>query len=98
MKVIQFKNVEKFVAIIYCASIGIRIVSGIPEKYTASDGREYLIENDHKVNYSLKDYRMNIFMKNFQQHSSTTGLKPFKNVNDAKEVNLSLSIRRKRTS
>lgn len=51
MKTIQF-YVAGIVAIISYATIGIPIVSGIPQKFRGSDGRDYLIEKAFGVTNS----------------------------------------------
>ena len=66
MKAFQL-NIAKVFAIICCAAIGIIEVSGTLQNHKASDGREYLIETEYKVIYSLESQNLIFFIKNLQQ-------------------------------
>ena len=66
MKAFQV-NLAEIVAIICWASIGIRIVLGIPEEHIASDDRKYLIETKYQVIYYTESHIcIKFFIKNLQ--------------------------------
>ena len=72
MKAFQV-NLAKVVAIIFWASIGIIEVLSIPQKHTASDGRDYLIETEYQVKQRLPNVIIQEFYSQFESTSSTIG-------------------------